>query len=53
MAKGLTSGYVPLGATSSPKRSANYFETHPLTDRRDVQSAYVGVCCGVGLYRSV
>ncbi len=30
MAKGLTSGYVPLGATIVTEAIANYFETHPL-----------------------
>ncbi len=30
MAKGLTSGYIPLGATIVSEEIADYFETHPL-----------------------
>lgn len=30
MAKGITSGYVPLGATIVSKEIGDYFETHPL-----------------------
>lgn len=30
MAKGITSGYVPLGATTVSEEIGNYFETHPL-----------------------
>ena len=37
IAKGLTSGYVPLGAVMVSDRVAEHFETHPLVSGADVQ----------------
>lgn len=42
MAKGLTSGYIPLGAVSVARRVADHFETHPLATGLTYASHPVG-----------